>query len=248
MSDSDGGPPDLRDDGIPELLPDRDELARAQVAAYWMATGDRGPLDAGLMRVEVCTRSLHLADITHEAAPGNRLRLRLRHATQKVSIIEERDTGSVFVWDTLAPTDSAARHSSSTAGAGPLDATKLAVADERGPDDEWARVAETVLSAGVRAMLGGLPDEDRERFGELVGKLPWLLHSLRCWDAFYGRAVPTMDGLAFGALVGSVRPDEVALVALVGGLAHWYAEATLRAAVAAVADSARSELCSGVAS
>jgi hypothetical protein len=63
-----------------------------------------------------------------------------------------------------------------------------------------------------------------------------------------GRAVPTMDGLAFGALVGSVRPDEVALVALVGGLAHWYAEATLRAAVAAVADSARSELSSGVAS
>jgi hypothetical protein len=234
MNDSEPDAPNPRGDGVPQMLPDRDELARAEVAAYWMATGDRGPLDSGLMRVEVCTRALRLADVTHEAAPGHRLRLRLRHATQKVFITEERDTGSVFVWDTLAPTGGVARRWSAGAGRGPEMTT------ERSTGDEWADVAEEVLCAAMVAMLGGLLEEERERFIELVGKLPWLLHSLHCRDAFYGHADRDADRLACAALLQGVRPVEVALVALVAGLAQWCAEPALRHAVAAVADLARS--------
>lgn len=241
MNDGDAGAPTVRRDGVPETLPDRDELARAEVAAYWMATGARRPLGEGLMRVEVCTRALRLADVAHEARPGHRLRLRLQHATQKVSIIEERDTGSVFVWDTLAPTDVGAGRVPAVAGPGP--------ADHRGsPGHEWAQVAEDVLGATMVAMLGGLPEEERERFVEVVGKLPWLLHALHCWDAFYGHGDRQASGLAAAALMQGVRPVEVALLALVAGLAHWCAEPALRRAVEAVADLARSTWADEVAS
>jgi hypothetical protein len=241
MNDGEAGAPTRRGDGVPETLPDRDELARAEVAAYWMATGDRGPLGEGLMRVEVCTRALRLADITHEATPGHRLRLRLRHATQKVSIIEERDTGSAFVWDTLGPTDVVAGRVSAAAGTGPA-------THQGSAGDEWAHVAEDVLGAAMVAMLGGLPEEERERFVEVVGKLPWLLHALHCWDAFYGHGAGDASGVASAALMQGVRPVEVALVALVAGLAHWCAEPALRRAVAAVADRARSTWADEVAS
>jgi hypothetical protein len=241
MNDSETGAPPSRACGVPEALPDRDELARAEVAAYWLATGERDPRAIGLMPVEVFTRALHLADVTHEAAPGHRLRLRLGDATQKIAITEEPDTGSVFVWDALAPTGGVARRVSAAVGTG-------SATDERIPADDWAQVAEDVLAASLIAMLGGLPVEERPRFVEVVGKLPWLLHALYCWDAFYGRGDRDADRLACGALLQSVRPVEVALVALVAGLARWCAEPALRRAVAVVADLARSTWAEGVAS
>lgn len=240
MNDSETDAPPSRACGVPEALPDRDELARAEVAAYWLATGERDPLAIGLMPVEVFTRALHLADVTHEAAPGHRLRLRLGDATQKIAITQEPDTGGVFVWDALAPTGGVARGASAV-GDGPG-------TDRRTPADDWAQVAEDALAASLVAMLGGLPGEARPRFVEVVGKLPWLLHALHCWDAFYGRGDCDEDRLACGALLQSVRPIEVALVALVAGLARWCAEPALRRAVAVVADLAQSTWAEGVAS
>src|SRR5688572_909026 len=116
MNDSETDATPARECGVPEMLPDRDELARAEVAAYWLATGERDPLAVGLMPVEVFTRALHLADVKHEAAPGHRLRLRLGDATQKIAITEEPDTGSVFVWDALAPTGGVVPRSAAAVG------------------------------------------------------------------------------------------------------------------------------------
>jgi hypothetical protein len=248
MTDADTRPRDA----VPELLPDREELARAEIAAYWMATGRRGPDDGAPLRIELCTRALRLPSVNHEAAVGHRLRIQLRSSTRTIAVTEEPDTRSHFVWDTFAPSDfvSTADGDTRAIGSGPTGECSIEAATEptrtvpstRGIDTasltgiaDRLRLAERVLRETVEVLFFGLPEGQSARFLDYLCALPRLLDALACWDAFYGRARRDFEAIGSAATVLGMQAAEMALVAVVGGLAQWCEESVLRCAVSRIA-------------
>jgi hypothetical protein len=256
MRDSDANAPRGERDAVPEYMAARDERVDAEVAAYWMATGERGGGDAAPLGVELCTRALHLPDASHEAAAGQRLRIRRRQSTRTIAIVEEPDTGSVLVLDRFAPHEVAAaarpRGDRRVAcGSGPCDGGAVDVHPEgtepvfptsapccavsRLARSARAARAERVLRAAIESTYATLAGDAAPWFLDFVGDLPQVLERLSAWETFY-RGRPILDVLSDA---GGDAPDEwvaeVAIVAVIGGLAHWCDEATLRGVVARVA-------------
>lgn len=241
-------------DAVPEVLPDRDEFARAELAAYWIQTIDRPAPATPPMTIDVCTRAIRLPDLDHEAKAGNRLRIRVASTTRQVFVAEEPDTGHAFVWPAFPPRSPAPIASAPVAVADGVPITTLAATvtetlpssadgscriareDQARSRVERLHLAESVLRALVLMATAGLPEDRGATFLLRVHDLPRILASLDAWGMFYGGK--RIDPASLTAAIGELGVDsgELAMVGAVAGLSRWCDEPTLRCAVDNLAD------------
>src|SRR5262245_19584402 len=183
-----------RRSGVPEPLPEREEVERLQAVAEWIVEADQGtaPYWVGSEVEELHCKHYRMLPDERIARDGHRLRVRVRTDTaavrteSAVEVVEEQDTGHHWVWPTFDPYALAIPKTGGRRrrprGTPPVRAQTV--------EDEGLAIqaralnrfeAELIISHLTNGIAVALPLADAEAFVDRIKNLPTLLDLLNFW-------------------------------------------------------------------